>query len=333
MSLRLVGGAASGLVRLEGLNRAPCGSQNCHSCNKGHLPSAVRESAMPKRFSTARGREFGEGMRKAIANAGLSAREVAELLGWDEGKVSNVLTGKGGVTKLEVALLLGVCRVEADERDRLLALFPVRHIEGWWQQHGTCAPIRPSTAHAHVAQAKTLICWHPHVVPIFLQTDAYMRELLVASATVSAAELEERLRAQFEMRQLLGNRLDCTFFIHEFALQLQVGGPAAHADQIHHLMFLANWKNIEIRIVPAEAGAHAGIAGPFSHLTFAKYQPVVWLEAENSSLFIEKNEAITGYDAVARELDRVSLHEQESIEFIDRLHTRLQGLAGQSEAS
>ncbi|MEV6242670.1 helix-turn-helix transcriptional regulator [Lentzea sp. NPDC051838] len=271
-------------------------------------------------------------MRKAIANAGLTAREVAELLDWDEAKVSNVLTGKGGVSKLEVALLLGVCRVEAAERDRLLVLFPVREILGWWQQHGTCAPIRPSTAQAHVAKAKTLLSWQPHVVPIFLQTDAYMRELLVASATVSAAEVDERLRAQSEFRALLGNRLVCTFFIHEFALQLQVGGPATHADQIHHLMFMANWKNIEIRMVPAEAGAHAGIAGSFSHLKSAKYEPVVWLEAENSSLFIEKKESITGYEAVARELDRVSLDRQKSIEFIDRLHTRLRELAGQDES-
>lgn len=286
---------------------------------------------MPKRSSTARGREFGEGMRKAIANAGLTARDVAELLDWDEAKVSCALTGKGGVSKLEVALLLGVCRVEAAERDRLLALFPVRQIQGWWQQHGACAPVRPSTAHAHVAKAKTLICWQPHVVPIFLQTDAYMRELLVASATVPAAELEERLRAQSELRALLGNRLACTFFIHEFALQLQVGGPAAHADQIHHLMFMANWKNIEIRIVLAEAGAHAGVAGPFSQLKSTKYEPVVWLEAENSSLFIEKKESITGYEAVARELDRVSLDGQKSIEFVGRLHTRLRELAGQSE--
>lgn len=37
---------------------------------------------MPKRFSTARGREFGEGMRAAIANAGLTAREVADVLSW-----------------------------------------------------------------------------------------------------------------------------------------------------------------------------------------------------------------------------------------------------------
>jgi hypothetical protein len=270
-------------------------------------------------------------MREAIKNSGLSARQIAELLDWDEAKVSNVVNGRGGVSKLEVALLLGVCRVEAAERDRLLALFPVRQIPGWWQQHGACAPIRPSTAHAHVAKAKSLICWQPLVVPIFLRTDVYMRELLVASATVPPAELEERLCAQSELRTLLGNQLDCTFFIHEFALQLQVGGPAAHADQIHHLMFLANWKNIEIRIVPAEAGAHAGVAGPFSHLTFAKYEPVVWLEAENSSLFIEKKESITGYEAVARELDRVSLDREKSVEFIDGLHTRLREQASQSE--
>jgi hypothetical protein len=170
-------------------------------------------------------------------------------------------------------------------------------------------------------------------VPLFLRTDAYARELLVASASVPAAELEERLRAQCEMRQLLSNQLDCTFFLHEFALQLHVGGPAVHADQMDHLLRMAKWKNINIRIVPAVAGAHAGVAGPFSHMTFPKFEPVVWVETENSSLFVEKKEAITGYDAVARELDKVSLDRQESIEFIDRAHARLRELAGPSEPS
>ena len=119
---------------------------------------------MPKRISTARGREFGEGMRAAIANAGMNARELADVLGWDEAKVSDVQTGKGGVTILEVALILGVCRVEAKERDRLLELFPGRDLSGWWQPHGKCAPVRPRTVLTQLTAAETLISWHTHAV-------------------------------------------------------------------------------------------------------------------------------------------------------------------------
>lgn len=279
---------------------------------------------MPKRISTARGREFGEGMRAAIANAGMNARELADVLGWDEAKVSDVLTGKGGVTILEVALVLGVCRVEAKERDRLLELFPGRDLSGWWQPHGKCAPVRPRTVLTQLTAAETLISWHTHAVPVLLRTADYMRALLTASATVSVDELEERLRVLQEMQKLLSNNLDCTFYIHELALDLRVGEPEEHLSQMQHLMLMANWKKIRILVVPAAAGAHAGIAGPFTQLKFPKYESLVWVETENSSLFVETKEAVGGYEDVVRALDKVSLDESESMDLIARRCVRLQ---------
>jgi hypothetical protein len=282
---------------------------------------------MPKRFSTVRGREFGEGMRAAMTRAGLSARELADVLGWHEAKVSDVVTGKGGVTLLEVALILGVCRVEAEERDRLLALFPNKDLSGWWQPHGKCAPVRPRTALTHLAAADTLISWHTHAVPVLLRTADYMRALLTASATVPVGEVEERVLVLEEMRKLLGSGLDCTFFIHELALDLQVGEPEQHLRQMQHLLLMANWKKIRVLVVPAAAGAHAGVAGPFTQLKFPKYEPLVWVEAENSSLFVENKEAVVGYEDVIRALGEVCLDEGESMDLIVRRFVRLQGPA------
>lgn len=274
---------------------------------------------MPKRFSTVRGREFGDGMRAAIAQSGMTARKIAELLAWQEAKVSDVVTGKGGVTRAEVVLLLGVCRVKAEERDRLLALFPVRNIRGWWRQHGRNGAIQPRTALTNLAAAESLIGWEPHVIPVLLRTESYMRELLAVSANVPEAELQPRLSAQREMAKLLSNGQACMFFIHEFALHLQVGGIVVLAEQIHHLMLMANWNKITIRIVPAAAGAHAGVSGPFTKLMFETYQAVVWIDTENSSLFVEGDDAVEGYDGVVQELSKISLSEEDSLALIIRL--------------
>lgn len=100
---------------------------------------------MPKRNSTVRGREFGDGLRAAIAGAGLSSRAAAELADWDEAKLSELVNGKGGSSEVELALLLGICRTKPAERDHLMELFPETHIKGWWQQHGTCEPVRLRT--------------------------------------------------------------------------------------------------------------------------------------------------------------------------------------------
>ncbi|SEQ62929.1 hypothetical protein SAMN05216188_10486 [Lentzea xinjiangensis] len=75
---------------------------------------------------------------------------------------------------------------------------------------------------------------------------------------------------------------------------------------------MMNWQNIRVRIVPAALGAHAGLAGPFTRMTFSKYEPLVWVAAENSSLFIESADAVEGYGRLVRALDETSWDEEES---------------------
>lgn len=278
---------------------------------------------MPKRFSTARGREFGTGLRAAIASAGLTSRAAADIVDWDEAKVSDVVNGKGGATQLEVAVLLGVCRVNADEIGHLLSLYGETHIRGWWQQHGRCSPVRLRTVVEHLKVATTLISWHTHMVPLFLQTADYLREVLLASSTAPADELPERVQAQLAMQALVQRDVKCTFLIHEFALHLRVGGAEVHAGQLLHLMFMVNRPNIRIRIVPAAQGAHAGLVGPFTQLTFAKYESLVWVETENSSLLAEAKDAIDGYATVIRALEAQSLNEADSTALITRLYEAL----------
>lgn len=275
---------------------------------------------MPKRISTARGREFGAGLRAAITGAGLTSREVAEVLDWDEAKLSDVVNGKGGASKLEVATLLGVCRPTAAESAHLLSLYPEAHAKGWWQQHGTCAPIWLRTLSENLAVAASLTSWHTHMVPLFLQTVDYMSEVLLASSTVPEAELQDRVKAQLAMQELLRGGKKCTFFIHELALHLRVGGAEVYAGQLLHLLLMARWANTTIRIVPAALGAHPGLAGPFTQLTFAKYEPLVWVDTENSSLLVEAKDATTGYEKVIRALDEQSLDETDSRELIVRLY-------------
>lgn len=267
---------------------------------------------MPRRVSTARGREFGAGLRQALASAGLTSRDAAEAVGWDEAKISNVVNGKGGADLLEIAVLLGVCRGTADETAHLLALHRESHVRGWWQQHGMRSPILLRTVVEHLKIAETLTCWHTHLVPLFLQTADYMREALSASSTSPMDELEERIQAQLAMQELLRRGMKCDFFVHELALHLPVGGAEVQAGQLLHLMFMANRPNVRIRILPAAHGAHAGLAGPFAQMTFDKYEPLVWVETENSSLFSEAADAIKGYEKVIRALGDEALDEAAS---------------------
>lgn len=279
---------------------------------------------MPKRSSTARGREFGNGLRKVIANAGFTSRALAEILGWDEAKLSDLINGKGGTNLVELGVLLGICRVSPAERDHLLSLFPVAHIRDWLQHHGPGEfdPLR--TFAENLATAETLISWQLHRLPILLQTPAYMRAEIAASGKVPAGELEARVKARLEMQQELRRRsLKCVFYIHEAALRLPVSGRDAHVEQVHHLLRMAVRSNIVIRVVPTALGAHVGMSGSFTQLTSEKYEPLVRVELENSTLFVEDKAAVQGYETVVRSLGQISLDEEESKTLIAALGEEL----------
>ena len=281
---------------------------------------------MPKRFSTARGREFGERLRKAIANAGFTSRSLADVLAWDEAKLSSLINGKGGTSVVELGVLLGICRVSPTERDYLLSLFPVAHVGDWLQHHGTDGSVPLRTLAANVGAAGTLTSWEQHRLPILLQTPAYMRAEIAASLQCSADELEVRVRVRLDLQKELRRRgFKCVFYVHEAALRLPIGGRENHAEQVHHLLLMAVRSNIAMRVVRAAAGAHAGMGGSFTQLTSPKYEPLVCVEFENSTLFIEDKAAVQSYETVAGLLDQISLNEDESKVLIAGLGEELSG--------
>ncbi len=272
-----------------------------------------------------RGRELGEGLRKAVGTANLNGRELAGMLGWDPAKLSDLLNGKGGVTELEVAHLLGVCRTPVAERDHLLALYREANARGWWQQHGSRLPIQLRTLIDHENAATEIIGWHMNLLPGLLQTSDYMRAVILSWPTIPAAEVEGRIKARLARHEVFNGRRQFTFLIHEQALRLPVGGPAVMSEQLHHLLRMSVRPYISLRVVPTSIGAHAGLAGSFTLMRFTGIQPVVFVETENSSLFVEDKAPVTGYQTVLGSLDRSALDEEQSRRLIASMSEELRG--------
>ncbi|MGQ0775976.1 MAG: Scr1 family TA system antitoxin-like transcriptional regulator [Pseudonocardiales bacterium] len=76
-------------------------------------------------------------------------------------------------------------------------------------------------------------------------------------------------------------------------------------------------------LVPAALGAHAGLSGPFILMEFATFRPVVYLDSETSSLFLELREETTAYQRILGALAHTALGERESRELIATLATEL----------
>ena len=283
------------------------------------------EVAMEDREPTIRSRELGEGLRQAMEHAGLNGNEAAHLLGWSQSVVSRLLSGKRGGSEVHVAAFLGLCRVKGPERDRLLALCQELNTPGWLQQHGSRLPKQLVTLINHENKAVTIDAFEATFVPGLLQTGDYARAVISSNVNAPPEELEERVAARLARRSLFSRERPArfTFYVHEFVLRLPVGGAAVMSEQLHHLLRMSTRSYLTLRVVPASLGAYAAMTGAFTLMEFTEFKPVIYLESETSSLFLEKREEIAAYQHILEALADAALDERESRELIASLATEL----------
>jgi len=280
---------------------------------------------MQDREPTIRSRELGEGLRRAMHNAGLTGKDVARLLDLSPSWVSRLIAGKRNVTAVQASAFLAVCRAPSAERERLLELCDEQHTPGWFQQHGSRLPLQLVTYIDHENKAVAISYFASTLVPGLLQTGDYARALLKEAGRVPADEIDARVAARLARQSLFSRDRPArfTFYLHEFVLRLPVGGPAVMVDQLQQLERLSRRAYLTLRVVPAVLGAHAATAGSFILMEFAEFKPVVYLESETSSLFLEKPVEIAAYQDILESLAQTAMGEGESRELIATLATEL----------
>jgi transcriptional regulator with XRE-family HTH domain len=278
---------------------------------------------MPKRSSSVVGREFGNGVRAAIESTGMTQRELAEVLGWQEAKLSDMLAGKGGVNEMEVATLLAYCRVPLAERERLLALF--RESGSYFVQIPEDGlPDQARTLINQEKEATEITAWSMILVPGLLQIYEYIAAVTAKARTVPAENFAATVAARAARAEILEYTRTFTFYVHEQALWLPVGGEEVWREQLAHLLRLSVRKYISIRIVPRSVGMHAGAAGDFRVMKFPKYPTVVYIESVKCGLFFDDKDTVETYENILKDLAAVALDEEESRTVINSILEDLQ---------
>ncbi|GAA3650773.1 helix-turn-helix transcriptional regulator [Lentzea roselyniae] len=269
------------------------------------------------------GREFGNGVRAIIARTGLTHRRLAELLGWQEAKISDLTLGKGGVTESDVLLLLAYCQATVEEREHLLALFRESG-KAWLQIPEDGVPDQVRTLIDHEQDAEEIICWSMILVPGLLQTPEYCYVVTEHSKVIEAEKVPAVAATRAARANILQPGRKFVFLVHEQALELPVGGVEVWREQLAHLLRMSVRKYISFRIVPRSAGMHSGTSGDFRMMKFPKYPPVVYVESVNYCLFFDDAETIKVHEDILTALAAVALTEAESREVIDNI---LEGLS------
>ncbi|QWF81718.1 helix-turn-helix domain-containing protein [Amycolatopsis sp. CA-230715] len=275
--------------------------------------------------TTVRSRELGEALRAALQKAGLTGKQLAHKLGWSPSEVSRMLSGKRTARESDVAALLGFCGVGGKEHARLIALCREANQPGWWQRYGSHLPKHLRTYLDHEDKAVAVQAFAAILVPGSLQVADYARAVIKNAVNVPADEVEERVTARLARASIFSRprAAHFTFTMPESVLRLPIGGRQVMSEQLHHLLRISVRPNVSLRIIPASVGAHAALVSSFIFMEFTDIRPVVHIETDTSSLFLENKEETATYRRILTSLAKTALPEAQSRDLISSLAVEL----------
>ena len=281
---------------------------------------------MARRSPTVRERRLARALRHLREEASLTIEDVAEKLEISPSTVSRMETAQVGVRPRDLRFLLDMYEITDAERDQLLQIARERRQQQWWQEYADL----PNIAVAGLEEdASTIWQYSTQLVPGLLQTEAYARAVLGAIRLDSKpGDIDRRLDLRLH-RQALLTRADAPEYwviLDEAVVRRQVGGPAAMAEQLGHLIEVARLPNVTVQVLPFTSGEHAGMDGEFTILHYRESSDpdVVYIENTGNDVYLENPEVTRRYNKIFDHLRAAAQNPGESIRTLGTIQSQLE---------
>lgn len=273
--------------------------------------------------ATARRARLATELRKLRERAGMNVTEASRMLGTSSGQLSNVETGRFGVSADRVRAMARIytCGDQAYV-DALVAMSTDRH-RGWWESYRevlTAGLLDLSELEHHASELRTALTSH---IPGMLQTRDHAREIfwrVIPAPT--PPEVEHLVSYRIKRQDVIyrASPLPYRTVIHEAALRMKVGGAAVAHAQLQHLLSMGERGNITIRVLPFEVGAFPGSGQSINYM----YGPVaqldtVQLDQFHGPVMLDAQAHLETYRRLLDAVEETALDEKSSRDLIERI--------------
>ena len=274
---------------------------------------------------TVRRRRLGAELRRLREANSLKLEEVAEQLGLAPSTLSRIETGKAPTKTAYLTSMLGMYGVDDPAvRKVLVDMAREGHRKGWWSIYDDVLPSGFDIYVGLEAEASGLRSYETDLVHGLLQTTDYalavLRELRPRD---SDEQISRGVDLRMQRQRLLDNDppLDLWLILDEGAIRRNIGGAKVMGPQLGHLIQASRWSNVTLQVLGFEAGAHAGLVGPFSILEFPERgdSEVAYSESVGGMIYLEKEREVR---ACAEAFDRMraaALSPAASVELIQQV--------------
>ncbi|MEU0517873.1 helix-turn-helix transcriptional regulator [Streptosporangium sp. NPDC006007] len=266
---------------------------------------------------TVRHRRLGRELRRLRENVSLTLDDVATQLRWSTAKVSRIENARTMPSGTDIANACDLYGVDSSTKAELIQLGRDAGQRGWWTAYNDVF------ASAYVgleAEASIIRTWEPLLIPGLLQSEDYAREIIQAGRPdLTDAELERRVDARMSRKiNLLGAHAPILHAIlDECALHRVVGSFGVMARQLDNILQVVDWPNITVQVLQLRVGAHAGLEGAFSVLSFDDEDPDVgYIGCPGGDIYVEATDQVRHFKLTFERLASASLPPDESAAFI-----------------
>jgi hypothetical protein len=287
--------------------------------------------AQPGGGATVRRMLVGAQLRRLRTEQGITREQAGEAIRASAWKIHRLENGLVGFKDRDIVDLLGLYGItDPDEVAALVTLAREANAPSWWSRYSDLLPpwVR---AYIDLESAASLIrTYENQLVPGLLQTEDYLRAVIVGGHLGDSAEDVERRVALRMGRQALLTRTDGFMLwavVEEAALRRPVGGRKVLRVQLERLIEATALPTVTLQVVPFSVSAHAAMVGAFSILRFPDpdLPDVVYVEYLTSALYLDKRSDVDAYTAVMSRLEVVSAPPHQTIAFLSRILKEVDG--------
>jgi transcriptional regulator with XRE-family HTH domain len=251
--------------------------------------------------------------------AGFKGQALADVLGWDQGKVSRVEKGKQALDEVDLMSWLIACDVKRAKLRQVVEQGREATRQTWVLPYGPASGDSRNLS-VEESEAKSITVFACMLIPGLLQTPEYARAV-VEQFQEDEVTIERVVARRLARQEVLrGEHAPKTvFYIEEQALIRPADSPETTHDQLMHLMFMADWKKVSIRVLPTEVGLHKAGTGAFILIKRRDLRSIAWVDTRATSVIFESEEDVKRFQDSVSQLATLALNESDSRALIARL--------------
>ncbi|MQY24343.1 hypothetical protein NRB20_74780 [Nocardia sp. RB20] len=269
-------------------------------------------------------KELGRRLRALRRNAKLSQSAAARAIEVSPQTIGRLEDGQATqISKLHVAELCNIYQAGDSERAALTAF--VQHVRAARHKGGPSAVIAGFVGRVELEQvASTVTVFADTMVPGLLRTVDYHQLVRRMRYPHDSDEDIEYWRQYAGRRwiRLYDRAFQVQVFLLESVLHHLMGDPALMAQQLAHLEQIGRLPNVNVRVIPADAGNHIGLyRGGFTLMEFGPSPaggwletPIVYAKGYPKCLYLRDEGDIDQYHDAVTQLDHVAQSPETSME-------------------